>query len=488
MKPIKKIFAIIAAAFLAMSFTACGEGGSTSSADTDSLETSSTEELQPQGEAIMTAGVVSDTQLEADVGPLASNYNAPAQFKRALEYYKAIDVDVLFFLGDIVNNAQQSSYDLYNSIMDEVFPDKSARPEILFNVGNHERFVGISGKPNNDKEFTDKQFTENTGEELRAHKKIKGYSFISIDTNVYDSNDCITRGSLNYLEKEAASAAEEADGKPIFVGIHPPVAGTTYGSFGNSDATAQSSQIDGILRRYPNVILFTAHCHYPLADERSIYQKEYTAVNTGSCSYCCLGAKNEEGKIANSAGIKFDNVMSDGSYRPYPNELTGANSHDQGQGLVVKAYENAVTIDRINFNTGKAFGEQWIVPAAPTTDDFIYTDKRGETDPVPEWKEGHEAEAVLDGLQIKISWKEAMTEGAPVESYVVSAVKFGTDIPLAQKCIVSDYYAALGEPGRYALKLSLTEVASKYQVKIQPYNCFGRSGEPLYIDVAGPRI
>lgn len=135
---------------------------------------------------------------------------------------------------------------------------------------------------------------------------------------MYDSNDCITRGSLNYLEKEAASAAEEADGKPIFVGIHPPVAGTTYGSFGNSDATAQSSQIDGILRRYPNVILFTAHCHYPLADERSIYQKEYTAVNTGSCSYCCLGAKNEEGKIANSAGIKFDNVMSDGSYRPIP--------------------------------------------------------------------------------------------------------------------------------------------------------------------------
>lgn len=37
---------------------------------------------------------------------------------------------------------------------------------------------------------------------------------------------------------------------------------------------------------------------------------------------------------------------------------------------------------------------------------------------MPEWKEGHEAEAVLDGLQIKISWKEAMTEGAPVESYV----------------------------------------------------------------------
>ena len=31
MKPIKKIFAIIAAAFLAMSFTACGEGGSASS-------------------------------------------------------------------------------------------------------------------------------------------------------------------------------------------------------------------------------------------------------------------------------------------------------------------------------------------------------------------------------------------------------------------------------------------------------------------------
>ena len=112
MKPIKKIFAIIAAAFLAMSFTACGEGGSASSADADSLETSSTEELQPQGEALMTAGVVSDTQLEADVGPLASNYNAPAQFKRALEYYKAIEVDVLFFLGDIVNNAQQTSYDL----------------------------------------------------------------------------------------------------------------------------------------------------------------------------------------------------------------------------------------------------------------------------------------------------------------------------------------------------------------------------------------
>ena len=39
------------------------------------------------------------------------------------------------------------------------------------------------------------------------------------------------------------------------------------------------------VKPYSNIINFSGHSHFPIIDERSIWQKEFTAIQTGSTSY-----------------------------------------------------------------------------------------------------------------------------------------------------------------------------------------------------------
>ena len=46
-----------------------------------------------------------------------------------------------------------------------------------------------------------------------------------------------------------------------------------------------NSGFDTLLKDYPNLLAFTGHTHFDMQDDRSIWQKDFTALNTGSSSY-----------------------------------------------------------------------------------------------------------------------------------------------------------------------------------------------------------
>ena len=74
--------------------------------------------------------------------------------------------------------------------------------------------------------------------------------------------------------------------KPIFLVTHPVVYNTTYGSV---DGTYwHTKNLHSVIKDYPQVIVFSGHLHFPLNSERSIFQGDYTTINTAATYYCSL--------------------------------------------------------------------------------------------------------------------------------------------------------------------------------------------------------
>ncbi len=66
---------------------------------------------------------------------------------------------------------------------------------------------------------------------------------------------------------------------------HEHVAGTVYGSREELGEGWGTGVFTDIFRKYPQIIDFSGHSHYPVNDPRSIWQGDFTAVGTASLDY-----------------------------------------------------------------------------------------------------------------------------------------------------------------------------------------------------------
>ena len=71
---------------------------------------------------------------------------------------------------------------------------------------------------------------------------------------------------------------------------HHAVKGTVYGS-----ELWYTNDLDGILEEYEQVVHFSGHSHFPINDPRSIWQGDFTALNTGTLSYAEMAPASASG-------------------------------------------------------------------------------------------------------------------------------------------------------------------------------------------------
>ena len=89
-----------------------------------------------------------------------------------------------------------------------------------------------------------------------------------------------------WLDETLAEITEENPDQFVFVLTHPMIEGTVYGSdLGTYWAT---SDITDILSKYPQVVTFGGHLHFPLNDPRSIMQTTFTSLGCGSVRYMAI--------------------------------------------------------------------------------------------------------------------------------------------------------------------------------------------------------
>lgn len=323
-------------------------------------------------------GILSDTQLpQVEKHLYAWDYttvaNGADHLIKALNYFKAQDVDMVVLNGDIVNAVgDYAGYSAYNKVLDYVYGDDRANmPHFIFPMGNHE-FYGAN------QEY---QFFKATNLPLNARTVINGYSFISVsnskvekkDEELAKSNGTLPDGTYNaqriaFLKSQLSQAAKEAPEQPIFVFLHMPIDDSIAGGHW---ATPQFEEIYALLKNYPQAVVFTSHSHYCLSDERSVVQKDFTMVNTGTTSYFDFDWLKQEDIPKNISIEDFLNgnhaTLKNKDYLINP-ELLGIDKSDEvpfrsevnnGLLLDVDVEKNAFTLDRVNFNLGVKFGERF---------------------------------------------------------------------------------------------------------------------------------
>ena len=287
-------------------------------------------------------------------------------FEKALRYFDAAKVDGVLIAGDLTENGVDTQLQLVADIWNKVFPgDKGAdgRPvEKLFIYGNHDAQQGMMfNKPLLD-QFRKRLKTQEAfdayrdrhgilprekevwervfGEPWRPmmHKTLKGRHF-------FLANWGHEKEAIAELEKELAKIGKDA---PLFYVQHAPVKGTCWSGSGPSDPN--SAALIKLLSGCPNAITVTGHNHYPLTDERNVWQEGFTALGASTLAYASAqyGRENSGPKKGRGGREKQMPILWQTS--------------ECKQGMVLSMYRDRMVLERRDFWNDCAVGDDWVVP------------------------------------------------------------------------------------------------------------------------------
>ena len=220
-------------------------------------------------------------------------------------------------------------------------------------MGNHDYWLSyfengkFSPKVGNIKELQYLFFSK-LKEKPFTHKVINGYHFINWGCENGSLDNPNT--NIDWVEEQIKLSLENNNKNPIFVTTHFAAKDTVYGS--NAWGT---QAITDVLKKYPNIIHFSGHSHFSLIDERSIWQKEFTSIQTQSIAYTELEVGFED-------GIHPCDEYGDLS-------LGGKNY----MGLIMNVNDTKVEIQRISFENNKLYEKPWIVELPLDENTLKYT-------------------------------------------------------------------------------------------------------------------
>ncbi|MBR4104458.1 MAG: metallophosphoesterase [Thermoguttaceae bacterium] len=380
-----------------------------------------------------------------------------ARFKRALEFMydysakqKYPTFDLLLVAGDISDHGIIEEIGTFKKCLDE-----GLKPETKLSIcmGNHEFWGG--SKPLWEKTF---------GVSANNVCEAKGFQFIALSPEKGTMANGDYLYALDWFEKALADAEAADPEKPIFVHHHYPVSPTVYGGRGHDNWGVKDTY--EALNKRPRVVHFSGHSHYPINDPRSAWQGRFSAFNTGTLSYLCMGHE----------GLGLER---------YP-----AGKEEVAQFYIVEVRrDNSVVLKPYDLAAERFYDASYIVAKPGAVESYVYTEERYKTSAKPVWK---------DGTQVVC--KETLPNGAVFEfpqaacddvvhSYRVEIEKRGKDgafEPFGTQCFWS-YFFFSNVPE--TLKIELTDLAaeSSYRARIFAQNPFLRSSDKsLEIEFSTP--
>ena len=192
-------------------------------------------------------------------------------------------LDAVMVVGDYTDEGSVNQYEAFFGIVNSLI-----RPEttLLGCLGNHEfRATGESSVSNNTSfQTTYNRFEQYFGYGVDSVHVINGYTFIGFASDVKGGRG-YSNAKARWLDQQiAAAAASDPTGKkPIFVFGHVPVWNTCLGS--SPESNYPTDAIGDVLAKYPQVVYMSGHTHAPCSDPESVWQGNFTAINTGTLAY-----------------------------------------------------------------------------------------------------------------------------------------------------------------------------------------------------------
>ena len=394
-------------------------------------------------------GIISDFQLDAKsnrpYGIINSKYFEKNLFK-ALQVFKKNNIDIIIIPGDTTNRGKSVDYLLFEEILYSVY-NYNQTPIIIALMGNHDYHKRDEEDKNRQTFFNYMQCYP------YAHYIINGINFI------FWSNDNFLLEEYGVLDfswikttLEKARKNKNKEGDPIIVITHMPPKNTVYGS----ENIWGHDGIYNILKDYPEVISISGHSHYSLRNKKSIWQGNFTAINTQSLSY-----------------IDLDNI--------YENAMTIREDSVKNDSIGLFAYLNKdnVIFERIEFSTEEILDEKWKIDFPINISKFIYTFDKRNKKIKPYFNDNNE---------IKI---EKIKEYFNTKKYIVFNAAFHEDYVYNYKIVFknqnfgreylyySDYYKNK-KLRKKTLKFEIPSILAngKYNVEIYAIDSFNNTSKP----------
>lgn len=302
---------------------------------------------------VLTVGVISDTHI-------GNGYGSEDKFRSVLQQLEAASEGNLagvLVVGDLINVASEKQLADFKQIYEEVLDP--VKVPMVYTIGNHDMnpayrwtaetvaqhavFHTMLGP---DYFQTDLDPVMRDSLECR-HCVIGPYHILCV-TPDHSSPITYNPAALEWLEDRLQEITEEDPDRYVILLTHPMIYGTCYGSLLQDTYTRlgdywATEELTPILSRYPQVISFGGHLHFPLNDPRSIWQGDFTAVGTASTSYMAI----DNGGYEDMATVTV---------------MKGAGNFSQGFLLQFDKKGNA-RLTRMDFFNKASIGEAWELPA-----------------------------------------------------------------------------------------------------------------------------
>lgn len=354
------------------------------------------------------------------------------------EYNK---LDALYVVGDFSNSGTRPQMLAFKDTL-----DTNLRPETVATLSLSSHEYGSEGEA-----AALEKFAEIFKENPDTHKVINGYHFISVTS----TNGChFDEKKQEWVAKELKEAVKDDPRRPIFFFQHPHIMGTVYGS-----ANWGEDELTAILVNYPQIIDFSGHSHAPINDPRSIHQRHFTCLGTGTLSYFELD--------------EFDKVY--GTIPP--------NDDIAAQMLIVEAdAQGRVRIYPYDLITDNFFPFVWKIDSAWDVESFLYTDARYRTEEKPWFEDSAKIkikDIKADGFTVEFD--QAKVKKEYVDDYNVY-LKRADGLMVRNATIWSEYYF-YNMPEKLSVKFDGIE-SGEYYVEIYA-NSFWRtrSEKPLVSEI-----
>lgn len=192
-------------------------------------------------------------------------------------------LDAIFVVGDLTDNAKESQYNGLIQLFDSHVPKSIP---VYYMLGNHDQ-VWSDGDP-------EALYLNKLQQPLNQYTDIKGFPFITVSVRNVNPYYYYSQSEIDFLSASLENASVRYPDKPIFVFAHVGVSNTVYGTGSNEGWGTDT--FASILRKYPQVVIFSGHSHFPIGDPRSIHQAIFTSVNLGSVTYSEIESGFTEGE------------------------------------------------------------------------------------------------------------------------------------------------------------------------------------------------
>ena len=411
------------------------------------------------------------------------------KFEEAIRqlYLQAGDekLDAIVVAGDLTDNGTREEIQSLKLVLDrQGLSDKGT--EFIFTLGNHDTlydkdpYNGILFK----QILKDYSFKGATEDEIRNgnhHIEINGYHFLALNCKKYNGGAEYATEDLAWLVAKLEEAVQADPSKPIFLATHPVVYNTTYGSV---DGTYwHTTNLDPVIKDYPQVMVFSGHLHFPLNSERSIFQGDYTTLNTASTYYCSL-----EGEIDGVRPIETGGGM----------EPRDRNNFSQGLYLEVDGAGNT-RITKMDFFRKTTIKEPWIIPAPQADKSHLKVydlATREANNTAPYFPEGASVQILgLSKTKLDVEFDTALDDDL-VYYYEVHLLDQDTGKPAGKNYAItySDFYRnpdptqmekrafRAFDGGAFRILFNEFNTNKNYVIKVVAVDSFGLKSEPIYSD------